>query len=312
MARASRVEVLSVVGPSVRAWPSSVSRDVPCAAGSTSRRASTSGSGVATPAAGSVMRLAFCLDGYTEQVAAAVTQPSAQVLRVEVQGEADPHRVADQVARVLSVDVDGTGYDELGARDPVVGAAQAQASGSASAALLLRVRGAALVGPVGAPAAAPDGRGPRAARPGARADVHGRRRRASRPSRCPSSCSAVPAVRRDPRDQAAPHARDRPGRPRRGARHGDAARPGPGRDPRASCRRSRGSGRSTPSWSWSGRSVTPTFFRSTSRWCAARSRRPSARHEPLDPDRLAQVAEAWRPWRTWVGVALRATATGRR
>jgi DNA-3-methyladenine glycosylase II len=30
--------------------------------------------------------------------------------------------------------------------------------------------------------------------------------------------------------------------------------------------------------------------------------------EPLTPDRLAQVAEGWRPWRTWVGVALRATA----
>ena len=29
---------------------------------------------------------------------------------------------------------------------------------------------------------------------------------------------------------------------------------------------------------------------------------------PLAPERLAQVAEAWRPWRTWVGVALRATA----
>src|SRR4051794_31720795 len=77
------------------------------------------GFGGREPGGGSVMRLAFCLDGYTEQVAAAVTQPSAQVLHVEVLGEAEPRRVADHVARVLSVDVDATGYDALGARDPV-------------------------------------------------------------------------------------------------------------------------------------------------------------------------------------------------
>jgi DNA-3-methyladenine glycosylase II len=78
---------------------------------------------------GDVMRLAFCLDGYTEQVAAAVRQPSPEVLNVDVQGEADPQRIADHVARVLSVDVDATGYDELGRHDPVVGAAQAKRPG---------------------------------------------------------------------------------------------------------------------------------------------------------------------------------------
>ena len=78
---------------------------------------------------GAVLRLAFCLDGYAEQVAAAVTQPSPQLLRCEVQGAADPQLVADHVARVVSVDVDATGYDELGDRDAFVGAAQQRRPG---------------------------------------------------------------------------------------------------------------------------------------------------------------------------------------
>src|SRR4051794_36081994 len=78
---------------------------------------------------GAVMRLAFCLDGYRAQVAAAVTQPAPDLLRCEVQGDGDPSLVAAQVARVLSVDVDGTGYDELGRRDPLVGAAQSRRPG---------------------------------------------------------------------------------------------------------------------------------------------------------------------------------------
>lgn len=42
----------------------------------------------------------------------------------EVFGDADPATVADQVARVLSLDVDGTGFPAVGRRDPVVGRLQ--------------------------------------------------------------------------------------------------------------------------------------------------------------------------------------------
>jgi DNA-3-methyladenine glycosylase II len=70
------------------------------------------------------MRLAFCLDGTWEQAAAAVTQPAAGVLRVEVARSAAADRVVGQVARVLSVDVDASGYDALGARDELLGLLQ--------------------------------------------------------------------------------------------------------------------------------------------------------------------------------------------
>jgi DNA-3-methyladenine glycosylase II len=70
------------------------------------------------------LRLAFVVDGGTEQAAAEVTAPAAGVLRVRLAGEAEPQRVLAQVARVLSADVDATGWDALGARDPLVGLLQ--------------------------------------------------------------------------------------------------------------------------------------------------------------------------------------------
>jgi len=69
------------------------------------------------------MRLAFCLDGTWEQVAAAVTQPAAGVLRLEITGGPEECAVG-QVARVLSVDIDGSGYDALGAADELLGLLQ--------------------------------------------------------------------------------------------------------------------------------------------------------------------------------------------
>jgi DNA-3-methyladenine glycosylase II len=70
------------------------------------------------------MRLAFCLDGSWEQVAAAVTQPAAGTLRVQVAGDAAGERTVGQVARMLSADVDGSGYDALGARHELPGLLQ--------------------------------------------------------------------------------------------------------------------------------------------------------------------------------------------
>ena len=69
------------------------------------------------------MRLAFCLDGYATQVGVAVTQPDPGTLRYEVVGDADPEPAVAHAARVLSVDVDGTGYDELVDADPVLATA---------------------------------------------------------------------------------------------------------------------------------------------------------------------------------------------
>ena len=65
------------------------------------------------------MTLAMCLDGYQEQ-AAVVVRPEAGGLSCDVlSGDLD--RAVAQVARVLSVDVDSTGYDDLGRHDALVG-----------------------------------------------------------------------------------------------------------------------------------------------------------------------------------------------
>jgi DNA-3-methyladenine glycosylase II len=70
------------------------------------------------------MRMAFCVDGLEEQAAVTVFSPAAGVLRITVEGVAAPDRVLAQVARILSVDVDATGYDALGQAEGLVGRLQ--------------------------------------------------------------------------------------------------------------------------------------------------------------------------------------------
>jgi DNA-3-methyladenine glycosylase II len=79
-----------------------------------------------------VMRLAFCLDGYQQQVGVAVRQDAAShQVRCAVRGPADTDiaSVRSQVARVLSLDYDGTQFLRVGERDPVIGRLQAAAPG---------------------------------------------------------------------------------------------------------------------------------------------------------------------------------------
>jgi DNA-3-methyladenine glycosylase II len=72
------------------------------------------------------MRLAFCLDGYADQVGVVLRQdhPDADVVG-EVHGEADPALVERQVARILSLDHDAGPYEAIAGRDPVIGRLQA-------------------------------------------------------------------------------------------------------------------------------------------------------------------------------------------
>ncbi len=96
-----------------------------------------------------VMRLAFCLDGYEDQVGVEVRQDEtgqpdeagpqdkasqqdqAGTVHCVVHGPAgaDLDRVRDQVARVLSLDHDGREFTRVGERDPVIGRLQAAAPG---------------------------------------------------------------------------------------------------------------------------------------------------------------------------------------
>jgi DNA-3-methyladenine glycosylase II len=91
-----------------------------------------------------VMRLAFCLDGYASHVgvearqddpAAGTAHPDSAahdgVVRctVHASGDVDLDRVRRQVARVLSLDHDGAQFLLVGERDPVIGRLQAAAPG---------------------------------------------------------------------------------------------------------------------------------------------------------------------------------------
>jgi DNA-3-methyladenine glycosylase II len=69
------------------------------------------------------LHLAFVPDGDEAAAGVCLRQPDNGVAG-EVFGEADPDAVRDQVARILSLDVDGAGFPDVGRRDPVVGGLQ--------------------------------------------------------------------------------------------------------------------------------------------------------------------------------------------
>jgi DNA-3-methyladenine glycosylase II len=68
------------------------------------------------------MRLAFCVDGdgYSRQVGVAVTQDADGTVHGEVTGDADLETVHAQVSRVLSLDHDARQFVKIGERDPVM------------------------------------------------------------------------------------------------------------------------------------------------------------------------------------------------
>jgi DNA-3-methyladenine glycosylase II len=69
------------------------------------------------------LHLAFVVEGDEAAAGVCLRQPEGAVA-VEVFGDADPAAARDQVARILSLDVDGSGFPEVGRRDPVVGRLQ--------------------------------------------------------------------------------------------------------------------------------------------------------------------------------------------
>ena len=77
-----------------------------------------------------VMRLGFVTDDLQHQVGVAVRQDGTE-LRLQVTGAAKPlvPAVAAQTARILSVDVDATGWDALGRSDELIGRLQAARPG---------------------------------------------------------------------------------------------------------------------------------------------------------------------------------------
>src|SRR5437879_5115637 len=77
------------------------------------------------PAAGGAatghLHLAFLTDEGWKPVGVCLTQGESGIVRGEVYGSADVRAVERQVARILSLDVDGRSWPEVGTRDRVVG-----------------------------------------------------------------------------------------------------------------------------------------------------------------------------------------------
>lgn len=76
-----------------------------------------------------IMRLAFCLDRSDRQVGVEVTQDAAGVHGTVRGDPVDEATVRAQVARVLSLDQDIAGFEDVGGRDPVIGQLQRVAPG---------------------------------------------------------------------------------------------------------------------------------------------------------------------------------------
>ncbi|HEY1639414.1 MAG TPA: hypothetical protein VGG35_01900 [Streptosporangiaceae bacterium] len=78
--------------------------------------------------AGPALRTVFCAEGDWRRAEAEVTQEGHSA-RVRVTGDGDLDAAAAQVCRFLSLDVDARGWPEVGRRDPVIAGAQAELPG---------------------------------------------------------------------------------------------------------------------------------------------------------------------------------------
>jgi DNA-3-methyladenine glycosylase II len=76
-----------------------------------------------------VMRLAFCVDGYRDQVGVELRQDDAGTIHGVVQGRSDPDTIRDQVARILSLDHDARDFVAMLRGDPVLAALHRHAPG---------------------------------------------------------------------------------------------------------------------------------------------------------------------------------------
>ncbi|MDR0360029.1 MAG: DNA-3-methyladenine glycosylase 2 family protein [bacterium] len=75
------------------------------------------------------MRLAFCVDGFHGLAGVVLRQDPDGAVTGELRGDADVGVVRAQVARILSLDHDGAGWPAAGVRDPVLGRIQARFPG---------------------------------------------------------------------------------------------------------------------------------------------------------------------------------------
>lgn len=87
------------------------------------------GGSLGAPQFDGAMRLAFAVDGFAGHAGVLLRECSDGTIEGEVQGGCDIEAVRDQVARILSLDHDGTAWVEVGERDPVIGRLQREHPG---------------------------------------------------------------------------------------------------------------------------------------------------------------------------------------
>ena len=78
--------------------------------------------------AGPGLRTVFCVEGDWRRAEAEVTQ-AGDTARVALAGDGDLDAAAGQVCRFLALDIDGRGWPQVGRRDPVIADAQARLPG---------------------------------------------------------------------------------------------------------------------------------------------------------------------------------------
>jgi DNA-3-methyladenine glycosylase II len=83
---------------------------------------------LAGQSAGAGLRTVFCAEGDWHRAKVAVTQAGATA-RLVVNGDGDLEAAAAQACRFLALDIDARAWPEVGRRDPVIGGAQAQLPG---------------------------------------------------------------------------------------------------------------------------------------------------------------------------------------
>jgi DNA-3-methyladenine glycosylase II len=249
------------------------------------------------------LAFAFAVDGDWRVAGVRLREEGGAVLG-EVAGDVPDERVAAEVAAILSLDVDGSGFPEIGRRDPVVGELQE---------LLPGLRPVLFWSPYEAAAWAIIGqriRMPQAARVkrrlaeelGETVDAGGTRVPAFP---APERLAALPPgqaglnARKEEQLRALGRAalEGRLGRTRLRALGEDAAaalQELPGIGPfSAELIRIRGAG-------------DPDAFPAHERRVAALMRTRYGLGEDAGPDELLRIAEAWRPYRSWVTLLLRA------
>ena len=248
--------------------------------------------------AGEALELAFLLDSF-DGAGAVMLRERDGVVHGEVR-EGPEDAVRAQAARMLSLDLDGSAYAAVGERDPVVGALPAGARGCR-------------------PVLYPSPTRPPRGRSSARASA-GRRRSpcaagsprstvsgpaAWPPSRRPNGCCALREVRGLTAEKVARlHAVAEAALA--GARRGGAARAPARRGARAGARGARARPKFLAELVLSRRRVPDLMPVHAPRIRAAVTAAYGL-DAPPDDDRLATISEAWRPYRGWVCLLLRAS-----